>query len=138
MTLFWKIVLGIIGYAIGLIAASWPTTQIGSAFFCAFPLIRRLRNYDDCFDLKGCRRAFAVTVVINFVVLALVIGAIIAWAPSPMMIGFWIGYGFTFLIGFGQWGINQNNVADFLRMLNKFIITTDKDKVMRVIEEALL
>lgn len=109
------------GYFVGAASMSWPTTQIGCAVFCSFPLIRRLRSYSDCFDLSRCRRFFATSVVINAVILILVIGAVTSWAPAYMTIGFWVGYGLTFLLGLGQMGINENNVRDFVRILGKYI-----------------
>ena len=137
MDWFWGILLGIVGYAIGLLAASWPTTQIGCALFCSFPLIRRLRNYGDCFNLKGCKKVFTFTIIINAVILALIIGAVVAWAPNAIAWGFWIGYGFTILLGFGQWGINENNVKDFVQLLDKFVIKEKEDEAFHALLDTI-
>jgi hypothetical protein len=137
MDWLWNIVLGVIGYVIGSLAASWPTVQIGSALFCAFPLLRRLRGYEDCFDLKGCKQVFAKTVVINSVILALVIWAVLSWAPDWMLVGAIVGYGFTFLLSLRQLGINENNVKDFVEILEKFAIQGKEDEAFHAMLDTI-
>lgn len=133
MDWLWNIILCIIGVIIGLLAVSWPTSQIGCALFCGFPLLRRLRGYEYCFNLAGIKRLYVKTIVINSVILALVVWAMFSFAPLWMLAGGIAGYVWVFLVTFKQFGINKNSLMDFLSVLLRAVLPgKDEDALQAV------
>ena len=116
-----------VGWLIGSLLFTWSTLQIIISFRCAFPLLKIISDLEHIFDIKACKALFRKTVVINYIVFAVVVALVILFAPHMMQIGFVISYIFTFILSLGKTGMNNDNLMDFTRILFKKVKIEDID-----------
>ena len=101
-------------------------------------MLRRLNGYEEFFYLSKCKRKFVRTVIINLILTIAAFVAMIIWAHSYMRTGFFIGFGGTFLLSIGQFGMNSNNIKDMLNILYKYIIPGKEDDAEDILTDITL
>lgn len=94
-------------------------TQIGCCLFCSFPLIKRIEQFDDLFDIRSIKKLFRGTVILHSIILIVSSVAVVLLAPKMCQYGFFFSFVFMTLIGCGKWGINEQNTIDFLKIVLK-------------------
>lgn len=112
--------LFVLALVIGWVA-SMAMTQLGCVLFSAVPILKMLKPYDYLYNMKKLRMVYVVSSVINGLVLTGSVGLIVAFAPTIMLIGFFLPLGLTLIFGFGSWGLNKDNIVDVMKMALKFV-----------------
>lgn len=109
-------------FALGAILGSFSLTlylQITITAFCALPELQGMRfTLDGIFDIKRCIAKFHRTFIFNLIIVGIICAAVLAYAPLPLEIGFFVYFGI-----FGASGIMKSGSStDANRMeLGKYI-----------------
>lgn len=120
MSFLIDLVLFGLAWYIGLLFGS-SVTMIGCCVFCAFPLIRKIDDKYDSVDLKGLKSTYRQSIMLHGTLLAGASFLVSKLLPVIMQRGFFFSLVFTVLIGFRQWGVNDANLADFLKIYLQYV-----------------
>lgn len=117
-----NIVLFCVGFFIGALAFSLGALQILISVFFGLPLTAKLsKTFKNQFRSSAVYAKFAFTIIFWGVVLSAATYAIIELAPKMLAYGCAGGAGVCFLFSLGKWGINQNNLLDYMKTNAKYM-----------------
>jgi hypothetical protein len=113
-------------------------SQVGCCLGCTLPMIKRLAPYGKGLFFLNDYKAFAYRVIaINLAIIAAVTTLVFWLAPEPATWGYVIGLVVGFVFSVGSMGITEENVDDFVRVLQKFVVPGKDDEAFDALMTAL-
>lgn len=101
-------------------------------------MIKRLAPYGKGLFFLNDYKAFTYRVIaINLAIVAAVTALVIWLAPAPATWGYVIGSLVGFVSSVGSMGITKENMDDFVRVLQKFVVPGKDDEAFEALITAL-
>ena len=110
--------------------------QILISLFCGFRFTAELnRRFRGQFNSGAIYSRYTATILLWSVVLAVVTYAVYHWLFGPAWYGYLSGAGFWFLISLGKWGINADNISDYMSGNARFMSNAMLDAFEAAVNE---
>lgn len=111
-----------------LLGVAWTIGIVAGAFFVIQPLIVLFFGIPFTLKLKrlgaivgnGPIPMYLGSLIIMPILFSLITWGISSWLPKQML-AYWVGVGFTVLMGLGKCGASPTNVGEYLDTNSKFI-----------------
>ena len=110
-----------VGWLVGTLLMSFSTCQLLITVKCAFPILNKIRNRNDLFDVKTIQNVFTFTLVLHTVLSIAGIALVMFFASSMLKWGFFVGYGIALLGSVGKCGMTEANISDTVRILSNHV-----------------
>lgn len=136
MAFLFNVLKFIAAWLVGILF-SVSITMIGCCVFCALPILKDLKPYSGCIDVKRARRSYIRSIILHAVILACASWAVSTFAPTIMKYGFFLSFAFTALAGCGRWGRNEQNVSEVVNKLQKYVLPGKDDEVFQALVKVL-
>ena len=136
MAFLFNVLKFIAAWLVGILF-SVSITMIGCCVFCALPILKDLKPYSGCIDVKRARRSYIRSIILHAVILACASWAVSTFAPTIMKYGFFLSFAFTALAGCGRWGRNEQNVSEVINNLQKYVFPGKNDEAFHALVKVL-
>lgn len=131
--MFWKVILFLFAGTLGQISGAYTVIMPLCCLRMGIPFSNRIQSFTGV-DMSKVKARYWVSVIFWLVIDAVLLAVLLLFIPKLYAIAFGIGTTISLAMGFGQTGLNGNNLSDFVSFACSSLNEDEQSRVMEYIE----